>query len=262
MAVPMPSRLRHGTTTVSVLPERGALVSAIAVNGVDLLYLEAATLDSPTGAVRGGIPLLFPFAGELQDGLLLASGTRIGRHGFGRRKPWQIVTCTDDTIAMRLLPDADTRAEYPFEFEATEVVTALPDGVRIDLHVENHGGQPLPIAPGWHPYFPCPSDLKRSCLDQVLAPSDYASVDPVACDANIPSPEGGTLAFALPGVGTITLTFTDALKTLEVWTLPGKDFVCIEPWCGKSNAINTADRVTITPGERITMGMGIHLRRS
>src|SRR3546814_7932639 len=51
-----------GRVVVDVMPHLGALVSRLTVGGTPVLYLDHATLDSPTAAVRGGIPLLFPFA--------------------------------------------------------------------------------------------------------------------------------------------------------------------------------------------------------
>jgi galactose mutarotase-like enzyme len=250
--------LSCGGSTVSVRPDRGALVSRLRVDGVEVLYLDEATLELPSGAVRGGVPLLFPFAGELPNGRLVATGTDMPRHGFGRRKAWQVTGRTASAITMRLAPDADTRRHYPFEFDVAQVVTATPRGVRIDLHVENRDAQPLPIAPGWHPYFPCPAAQKLACLRQMLTESDLSSLDPVACDVNLQAPDA-RMDFDLPDLGRVSLTFCKALKTLEVWTLPEQDFVCIEPWVGPSNTINTPDRVTVAPGGRALFWMAIEL---
>jgi galactose mutarotase-like enzyme len=39
-----------------------------------------------------------------------------------------------------------------------------------------------------------------------------------------------------------------------VWTLEGKDFVCVEPWTSPGNALNTGDRLlTLQPGESKTI---------
>src|SRR4029078_7561260 len=126
--------------------------------------LDESTVESPDGAVRGGIPLLFPFAGELTDGVLNASRTSLPRHGFARRRPWTVVARSSDTLIMLLPADAEIAAQYPFAFDVTYEVIALARGVRINLRVHNRGPQPLPLAPGWHPYFPCAADRKRACL--------------------------------------------------------------------------------------------------
>ncbi len=73
-------------------------------------------------------------------------------------------------------------------------------------------------------------------------------------------PPIGRVDFDLPGVGRISLTFGPELKTLEVWTLSGKDFVCIEPWTGPSNVINTSDGLSVAPGERMQFWMAIEAR--
>ena len=243
---------------MTVLPARGAFVSELSVNGVDVLYLEKDTLESPTGAVRGGIPLLFPFGGELANGRLIATGTAMPRHGFGRRKEWRVTRRSDESIAMRLVQDAETRAQYPFDFDADHIVTATPHGVIIELRVENLGTRVMPIAPGWHPYFPCPVERKFECLRQIL-PERELQARPVACDVNVPVPAGGAVEFALPGTGRVRLTCSANVKTLEVWTLPDRPFVCVEPWVGPTNVINTSDRIDVAPGSRVTLSMGIEL---
>lgn len=240
--------LRLGAVEVDVRPDRGALISQLRVGGVEVLYLDAATVESPTGAVRGGIPLLFPFAGELEDGRLRATNTAMPRHGFGRRKPWVVTKSAADTVTMRLAPDPEIRAEFPFEFEATQTVAATRRGVSIELTIANLDRRTLPLAPGWHPYFPCPSDQKRTCLQQLLPSDAVPSAAPIAVDVNVPSPADRRVAFALPAIGSLTLSFSDNLKTLEIWTPPDRDLICVEPWVGPSNTINTDDRVTVASG--------------
>jgi galactose mutarotase-like enzyme len=256
-----PRIVRCGETEVTVMPSRGAIVTRVTVGGVDLLYLDQATLASPTGAIRGGIPLLFPFAGELRNGVLTATGTAMPRHGFARRAAWHVTSATSDRISMHLPFDDEAHAQYPFDCHVHQVVTAISGGVQIDLSVENRDARPLPLAPGWHPYFPCPRDRKRECLAQIV-PAEDLTAEPLACDVNVLAPSGGRLTFAVPGIGAVTLRFSAQLKTLEVWTLPDADFVCIEPWVGPSNVINTPDRIVVGVRERVVFSMGIELSRT
>jgi len=244
------------STTVNVLPDRGAIVTSVVTGGTELLYLEPDTIASPTGAIRGGIPLLFPFAGELADGRLSASGTEMPRHGFARRKAWRVVERTASTVTMRLPIDAEISAGYPYAFGVDYVVSALAHGVRLDLIVENRSERSLPLAPGWHPYFPCPVGAKRACLLHVVPAAILPPEEPLACDVNVAAP-GGRSVFPLADAGVFTLTFSAHLRTLEVWTLAGKPFVCVEPWVGPSNVINTTERVSVPPGGREHMWMAI-----
>jgi len=244
-------------STVVVRPDRGAIVSGLNVNGIDVLYLEETTIDSPSGAVRGGVPILFPFAGELLNGRLVASGTEMPRHGFARRKAWQVTSRTAMAITMRLTPDEDIRSQFPFEYGVSQIVTATPRGLRIDLHVENHDARSFPIAPGWHPYFPCPASEKRECLSQMLTTNDLSSFEPVACDVNLAASADRRVDFRVPGIGPLALTFSENLKTLQVWTPPEANFVCVEPWVGPTNTINTPRCITVAPGDRVLLWMAI-----
>ena len=36
-------------------------------------------------------------------------------------------------------------------------------------------------------------------------------------------------------------------RVLVLWTLPGKPFVCVEPWSGPANALWSAGGITVPP---------------
>jgi len=253
--------VRCGTTAATVLPHRGALVTHLTVDGRELLYLDESTVDSPTGAVRGGIPLLFPIAGELPGNRLISTGTNMPRHGFARRKAWNVVAQGDGSITLSLPMDEDIRTEYPLQFDATYEITAIPDGVRMRLDVRNQSARQLPLAPGWHPYFPCPVPLKRDCLAQLVPPQRLPATEPFECDVNVPVSRDCRTEFSVPDLGRIVLTSSDQVKTLEIWTPAGKPFVCVEPWCGPSNVINPTDAIRIDPGAVASFWLTVEVQR-
>ena len=74
--------LSYGDVTAEVVPSRGAIVAGLRIGGTEVLYLDRATLDDPAKNVRGGIPVLFPFAGKLADGTLGLTGTKMKQHDF------------------------------------------------------------------------------------------------------------------------------------------------------------------------------------
>ena len=86
--------LAFGDVTVEVVPERGALVTALRVGARDVLYLDRDTLSDPSKNVRGGIPLLFLFAGKLVDETLVLTGTKMKQHGFARNRAWTVTSAT------------------------------------------------------------------------------------------------------------------------------------------------------------------------
>src|ERR1700690_249540 len=100
--------LAYGDVTAEVVPARGAIVAALTVGGTDVLYLDRATLDDPAKNVRGGIPLLFPFAGKLADETFALTGTKMKQHGFGRNRAWTVAERTPASVRMTLAADAET----------------------------------------------------------------------------------------------------------------------------------------------------------
>jgi len=254
--------LIQGDSRVGVRADRGAIVTHVNVGGVELLYLDESTVESPSGAVRGGVPLLFPFAGELRDGRLTASGTEMPRHGFGRRKPWAPIARTSSSVTLRLRPDDETFGGFPYAFEATVEVEARARGVAIRLDVENRGDTAMPLAPGWHPYFPCPARQKRRVLRSVLHGVELPAPEPFECDVNVEAAADRRVAFELPTAGRIEIVSSENLRTLEVWTPAGAEFICVEPWVGPSNTINTAARVDVPPGGRAAFWLSIEQHSS
>ena len=134
-----PVVLASGDVRVEIVPERGALVTSLRVAGRELLYLDRATLDDPSKNVRGGIPLLFPFAGKLADGRFTLAGTTMKQHGFARDRAWQVTERDDTTARMTLAADDATRALYPYDFTAHHRALLLPRGLQLELTLKSYG---------------------------------------------------------------------------------------------------------------------------
>jgi galactose mutarotase-like enzyme len=252
--------LEHADVTARIAPARGALVTALGVAGRDILFMDRSTLLDPSKSVRGGIPLLFPFAGRLDGDRLVHAGTTMKQHGFARNKAWTAVEQRPGFIRLALADDAATRAVYPHAFRVEQAVTVLPRGLQLDLLMRNTGTTPMPVAPGWHPYFPCLSAAKPRVRPHGVAGLDPARFTPEAeFDFGVTAPLSGRVAFDIPGLGRLQLSFSPELRFLQCWGLPGRDFICLEPFRGPNNTINTPARLELAPGEARTVWMRVEL---
>jgi galactose mutarotase-like enzyme len=242
--------LAHGEVTAQVVPGRGGIVTALAVAGHDVLFLDGATLDDPTKNVRGGIPILFPFAGKLEDERFLPAGTRMRQHGFARNKPWTVREQRPDGLRLGLVQDDETRAQYPYEYDVEYGVHVLPRGLQVELVVHNRGGQPLPVSPGWHPYFRCPAARKPEVTGDVpgLRPAERFT-NAREFDFGLEAPVGGRARFDVPGLGGLRLSFSPVMRHLQLWSQPGRDFICLEPFYGPNDTVNTDRRMDVPPGQ-------------
>src|SRR4029077_20145127 len=130
--------INHGDVQATIAPARGALVSSLRVGDKQLLYSDRATFDEPSKNVRGGIPVLFPYAGKLENGTLKAAGTQMGQHGFGRNRSWEIKQQKPWRLRVALIPEESDQTAYPFHFFAEQTYTVLPSGLEIELCVFNN----------------------------------------------------------------------------------------------------------------------------
>ena len=210
----------------------------------------------------GRAPLLFPIVGRLPDDELLHDGQRFSmkQHGFARRSTFDVVEEEPGRAVFRLLPSAETRAQYPFAF-ALDVAYVL-DGATITITgtVRNPGSDSLPASFGFHPAFLWPLPYGGSRADHRLL-FDEPEVEPVhrpvgglLSAATEPNPAAsGIIApddalferdavifrtvrshrirFGVPGAPGLEIGFP-GMPQLGLWSKPGAPFLCIEPWHG------------------------------
>jgi glucose-6-phosphate 1-epimerase len=112
------------------------------------LFVSAQARYGPGESIRGGIPVCFP-----------QFGTRGGlrQHGFARNLRWTVVrnmVADDGARAVLRLADSDeTRAVWPFEFQAELSVHVAGASLTVELTVSNTDGQPFEFTAAFHPYF-------------------------------------------------------------------------------------------------------------
>lgn len=251
--------IRSGEVQATIAPARGALVSSLQIGDKQALYLDRSTFEDEAKNVRGGIPVLFPYAGKLENGTLKAAGTQMGQHGFGRNRPWEVKERKPWRVRMVLMQEESDRKLYPFKFLAEQTCAILPRGLQIELCVFNTGDLAMPVSPGWHPYFSCPALEKGGVKASVAAVDHKQFSNEREFDFGLVAPPLGRATFQIPQLGSLTLSFSPEMRHLQFWSQPGKDFICIEPFTGPNNTINTDRRIDISPGRAHTFWMKIEL---
>lgn len=113
-----------------------------------LLWLSERANLVPGKAIRGGIPLCWPWFGP-------AAG--LPAHGFARIMPWRLTRVAledgDWVIRFQLSDTADTRAMWPHSFEAS-LTYQLGRSMRLDFCVVNLDPVPFDMCYAFHSYFP------------------------------------------------------------------------------------------------------------
>jgi len=153
-----------------------------------LLWLSERALLTPGKAIRGGIPLCFPwFGSHPQDASKPA-------HGFARNREWQLSAASlgeqGHTLVFTLNADAATRALWPHDFRA-ELHMELGQTLCLSLHVHNTGAQPFSFTFAFHSYFPV-ADIRQVCVEGL---DGSRCIDQLAA-TRTPQPYGGPVTFA------------------------------------------------------------------
>jgi galactose mutarotase-like enzyme len=64
------------------------------------------------------------------------------------------------------------------------------------------------------------------------------------------------------GDGRVVVSADAEFRRWVVWTLAGKDFVCLEPWTAGADALNTGEGlIELAPGASKTLTMTLSLER-
>lgn len=139
-----------------------------------LLWCSPRAAYAPGRAIRGGIPLCFPWFGPAPGDAALPA------HGFARSRDWTLVAATVAGAAVQLelalVASADTRALWPHAFEA-RLRLVLDHRLSLHLTVTNPGAAALAFRFAFHSYFPL-ADCTRArvegledavCIDQLDA---------------------------------------------------------------------------------------------
>jgi galactose mutarotase-like enzyme len=251
--------LHDSTSTAVIEPKRGAIATRFDVGSHQVLFMDVETLRDPTKNVRGGIPVLFPTPGKLVgDGWSHAGlGGTMKQHGFARNRPWKVVEATANTAVLALESDDTTRAQFPWDFTFQMTFTLRGASLRLDQHIVNRSSTPMPFGVGFHPYFAV-SDADKArtritttsqrAFDNVtkrtIDVGDAIDLTQKEVDLHLLD-HGSTESSLITPHGTVRLRGSGEYTHWVVWTLAGRDFVCLEPWTCPGDALNTGDRLLV-----------------
>lgn len=254
--------LQDGNSTVTIAPERGAIACTFQVGPTRVLFMDEDTLRDPTKNVRGGVPVLFPTPGKLEGDAWSYGGQRgsMKQHGFARNQPWRVTEQGAASAVLTLESHAETRAQFPWDFTFDMTFSVAGPTLRLEQRITNRSASPMPYGVGFHPYFQVADADKGKtriattatrAFDNVTKQTiSLSGIDLVQKEVDLHLLDHGSTECALVGpAGTITLRGSAEYTHWVVWTLAGRDFVCLEPWTCPGNAINTGDRLlALAPG--------------
>lgn len=258
--------ITNDTLTVTIA-EKGAELQHIINNSTGIDYMWNA--DPAFWSKKS--PVLFPIVGGLLDNTYTYEGNtyHLNRHGFAREAPFTVTAKGNDHISFSITNTDETLKNYPFRFSFTVTYTLAGNAVNVTYSVHNIDKKPMWFSVGGHPAFKVPVAEGTTFTDYYLefSQTETAGRWPL-------SPGGQVETYTTPVLensNTLPLTkelfYRDALvfKHLQstsisikskatphgltvtfngfpymgIWNFKDADFVCIEPWCGIADSVNT-----------------------
>lgn len=216
-------------------------------------------------------PVLFPIVGALKDNVYHYNKRTytLPRHGFAREKDFKVTAQQSHSITFSIESDADTLVVYPFHFTFSITYTLNADELSVTYIINNTQNEIMFFSVGGHPAFKIPLIEGTAYEDYKLIFEKDETADrwPISKDGLIEK----TSEPMLDGTTTLPLKkdlfYEDAVvfkhlqsrfvqvasdKTphglrfslsgfpyLGLWASPGADFLCIEPWCGIADSVDS-----------------------
>ena len=116
----------------------------------EVLYLSPNSLFEDGRAIRGGIPICFPWFGDKTDDPVAPA------HGFVRTKEWQLESIEAEgdnvVVSMSTQSDASTRKWWPFDFRLL-CRARFGDELGLELTAVNNGSSVFTFEEALHAYF-------------------------------------------------------------------------------------------------------------
>ena len=242
----------------------------------EVLFLARGAVFDSQAAIRGGIPVIFPWFGPGRTPGMSPS------HGFARTAPWQLDRVDDGPDVARVeyrLTEADaTSPWFPGPFEASLTVSFGRE-LEVALSVRNSGTEPFSYEDALHAYFAV-SDIERIGVEGLHGARYFDKTAPIGsppgqqagpiaflgetdrvydstADVRILDPGSSrTIAIAKEGSGSTVVwnpwaEAAGALPDLE----PGewRRFVCVEVGNARERAIELAPGATHRTAMRVTL---------
>lgn len=272
---------------MAVQIENDYLIATIAEDGAELISLKSKKNNieyiwqgDPAFWGRHA-PVLFPVVGRLKDDQYTYENQTypMGQHGFARDSLFEVIEHGSELVSLSLKSTKESKKKYPFEFELILSYVLEEDNLIVKYQVENTGNADMYFSIGGHPAFNVPLEQELTFDDYYLSFSPKKSRTQIPLVGPFADFEHKTLGqtntsldlrrelfkedaiiFETKGVNTFTietdegphsisLSFTD-MPYVGVWSPYPQEapFVCIEPWCGIADEVNTTGNLVDKKG--------------
>lgn len=230
----------------------------------------------------GRAPVLFPIVGGLMDDEFIYDGKayKMSKHGFARISEFEAEEVDTHKAVFLLKSNSETKKQYPFDFEFRVSFVLKDNKMEVEYRVDNTDQKDIYFSFGAHEAYACAGGV-----DGYLAEFDsderlfrHMVTGNFINGEKIPVSDGGNLlvikdeffeddalifrdieskvvSLYKPGTDKkVTVEYPD-FKNLLIWTKPGAEYLCIEPWDGIPDSLGCGKEIK-NKDEIVTLSAG------
>lgn len=245
--------------------ELGAEMKSFTVNGIQYLWVGDPAVWASSA------PNCFPMTGGLRDDKYILDGKEytLAKHGFAKGKMFTVESATDNTAVFLLKGDEETVKSFPFDFEFRVKYTLTDGKVTVEYNVTNCDDKTMYFSIGSHDGLATPEGIEdyelvfpqKETLDTytlfgnllghektpVIENSDRIALNYnyFAIDALVFKEfKSHTCRLVNKKTGRGVQVDFPAAPCLVLWTKPGAPYLCVEPWFGAADDIDSNYDIT------------------
>jgi galactose mutarotase-like enzyme len=252
----------------AVINTKGAELFSLKKDGKNYIW------DVNTDFWNKTSPILFPIVGALKNGEYQYNNKtyQLPRHGFARDLEFEIISKNEDAVTFSLRYSDETLKVYPFQFELRISYILEEDKLLIKYDIINLSDEKMHYSIGAHPAFSIEGnfeeyslifdeekELETYKLDKDLFSGKTEKV--LLKGKELPLNYGlfakDALVFKNSATQSLTLIKNNqpVLKVefsefpyLGIWTKENAPFLCIEPWLGIADNVDSTGNLTQKEG--------------
>lgn len=251
-------KLRYNKIEISV-NSHGAELTKFILGNVNYIHQKDVFWDRSA-------PHLFPFVGRLKNNEYIYNNQTypMSGHGFLRDKQFSLVKESKNTLTLEFRSSANTNKIYPFDFIVRITYKIIKNGLISKTKIINKSNDKMYFNYGEHPGFNLFSDItnykilfsKNESFRSPSVSSDklldfnnpnavYNNIDEIKLDNNlftndaIINTNSRSKSVKLVSSDYVLKYSYPSFETFAIWSKPNASFVCLEPWNGYADLVNS-----------------------
>lgn len=211
-------------------------------------------------------PVLFPICGGVKDDKYIYDGKEytLQKHGYARFTEFEVESHEAERAVLVHRFNDETLKQYPFEYELRIIYTLDKSKLIVEYNVTNLSEKEMYFSIGAHEGYYCPEGIEEysvifeqpEMLDSSVLDGNLVKYETINVGENTRELPLKYEYFAVDALVFLNLKSEKAVlknrKTGEetelefkdhdyflLWTKPGAKYICLEPWCGGPDFVDS-----------------------